>query len=145
MKRGFVVRLLLVLGLACFTGCATYDAPMPAANRLEGKQRFFVFANLNDNHGIAHQIAAALRVRGGTAEVGPMTMMPDDTQVVISYEDNWAWDFGDHLVHLQLTARDRKSRQPLGVVRFTSRVPARRAIGDVVGQLVDQLVVPPKK
>ena len=68
MTRRSAVFLVLALALSLFAGCSTDDSPLPVAGRLDGKKHFFVHANLNDNHGIAEQIAGALKIRGAQAE-----------------------------------------------------------------------------
>ena len=73
-------------------------------------QRFFIIHNPSDNHGLDHQIAAALQARGLKVEIGPLTMMPEATQAVIVYQDRWAWDFGEHLVYLQIEAREPQNK-----------------------------------
>src|SRR5690349_11607586 len=108
MPRLFVP--LLVLLALLLGGCTAYNAQVQRGRSLAGVQRFFVLANANDSHGLEHRIVAALRARGLTAESGPRTMMPENTQALITYEDHWAWDFGDHLVHLQLNVHDAETQ-----------------------------------
>jgi hypothetical protein len=127
--------LMLLLG-----GCVSYDRQVVPGRSLDGVKRFFVLSNQNDNHGLDHQIEAALKIRGNEAEVGPLTMLPDDSQVVVSYEDRWEWDFGDHLIFLQLTARDRRSADPIATVRFSAKIPKGKATPAVVGELIDRLL-----
>jgi hypothetical protein len=136
--------LLRVLSTACLAlllgGCASFDASVDSGRSLKGVQRFFVLSNLNDNHALDHQIAAALRVHGRTAEVGPLTMMPDDAQAVISFQDHWAWDFGEHLVFFRLNVRDPSASQSYASVTFSARVPLREAPAVTVKRLVDALL-----
>jgi hypothetical protein len=132
---------LLFAGLMTLLGgCVSYDRHVMSARGLDGVKRFFVLSNQNDNHALDHQIEAALKIRGNEATVGPLTMMPDDAQVVIGYEDRWEWDFGDHLIFLQITARDRRSTEPIAVVRFSAKIPKGRKTPAVVGELIDQLL-----
>ena len=142
MKRAFSAWSsgLLLSALLLLAGCVSYDKQAYAPKALDGVKRFFVLSNQNDNHGIDHQIEAALKIRGNEASVGPMTMMPDDAQVVLVYEDRWEWDFGDHLVFMQLTARDRRTNQPLSFVRFSAKIPKGKKTAVVVGELVDRLL-----
>ncbi len=143
MKRTFSARpagLLLAAGLAWLAGCATYDGQVMPGPGLNGAKHFFVLSNQNDNHAIDQQIVAALKIRGNDVDAGPLTMMPDDSQVIISYEDNWEWDFGDHLISLRLTARDRRSDQPLATVRFLAKIPRGKATPAIVGELVERLL-----
>ena len=103
-------------------------------------QRFFVLSNLNDNRALDHRIAEALKARGRTAEVGPLTMMPDDAQAVVSFQDNWAWDFGEHLVFLKITVRDPSASQPYAHVTFSARVPLHEPPAQTVDRLVGALL-----
>src|SRR3954470_13844759 len=105
--KNLLLRLFLVVSLAvALGGCATFDASVDSGRSLKKVERFFVLSNLNDNHALDQQIAAALRAHGRTAEVGPLTMMPDDAQAVVAFQDHWTWDFGEHLVFLRITVRD---------------------------------------
>ena len=137
----FLLRLLMVLALGVLLGgCASYDSQVDQGRSLAKIQRFFVVSNLNDNHGLDHQLAEALKARGRVAEVGPLTMMPDDTQVVVTYADRWTWDFGDHLVYLQLAARDAHAEQSFATVAFGAKVPLREPASATLGRLVDNLL-----
>ncbi len=129
--------LLMLLGL--LAGCASYDAQVERGRSLNGVRKYFVLTNLNDNHALDHQIAAALKARGYEAETGPLTMMPDDTQAIVSYQDHWSWDFGDRLVYLQITARDRKTNQTDATVQFSTRLPTLKPISGIVDELIEQL------
>jgi hypothetical protein len=97
MKRLF--PLPSVLGLLFLLGaCTSYDAQIDPGKNFTGLQKFFVVRNPSDNHGLDRVIASSLVARGFATETGPLTMMADDTQAIVTYQDNWAWDFGDHLV-----------------------------------------------
>jgi hypothetical protein len=137
MKRAILPSFLL-LALGLLAGCASYNASHQRS--LADIQRYFVRSNSNDNHALDHQIANALRSRGFTVETGPLTMLPDDTQAVISYQDHWTWDFGDHLVYLQLSVRDRRSIQNLATATFSTRLPTRTPTSGIVDGLVGKLL-----
>ena len=142
MKRAFSVWSagLLFGGLLLLGGCVSYDRNVVSSHGLDGVKRFFVLSNQNDNHGLDHQIEAALEIRGNEASVGPLTMLPDDAQVIITYEDRWEWDFGDHLIYLQLNARNRRTEQQIAGVRFSAKIPKGKAIPTVIGELIDRLL-----
>ena len=108
---------------------------MERGHSLTGVQRFFVVSNTNDNHAVDHRIAEALQAGGRTADLGPLTMMPDDTQAVVSYSDRWTWDFGDHLVFLKISVRDPRGAAAYGSVTFEASIPSRDAIPVIVGRL----------
>jgi hypothetical protein len=102
----WIVRLLgLALLLSLFSGCSTMNARRNPAVPLDQFKRFYVEQRLNDNHGIGERIAADLRARGYTATCGHLTMMPDNTEVLITYDARWSWDFRSYLINLDITAR----------------------------------------
>ena len=136
-----LARALVLLGLAlALGGCASYHAQMDRGRNLSKVQRFFVVSNLNDNHGVDHQIVEALKAHSREAESGPLTMMPDNTQAVITFQDHWTWDFGEHLVYFQLSVRDTESQQSFGTASFSAKVPLRENASVTIARLVDQLL-----
>jgi hypothetical protein len=135
-----LTSVLLLVSFVLLGGCASYDAQLMPGQNLDGAKRFFVLTNPNDTHGVGHQIVAALRARGREAETGPLTMMPDATQVMVTYEDHWSWDFGDHLVYAQVSARARDSNAPLSTARFSTRLPTRKSATDIVSAMVGRML-----
>ena len=139
--KTFLLRALLIASLATLLGgCASFDASIDSGRSLKKVQRYFVLSNLNDNHALDQQIAAALRAHGFTAEVGPLTMMPDETQAVVAFQDHWTWDFGEHLVFLRINVRDPAASQSYASVTFDARVPLREAPAVTVKRLMDALL-----
>ena len=139
--KTFLARLILILGAALLLGgCASFNASVDKGRSLQKVQRFFVVSNLNDNHALDRQIAAVLKDRGRSAETGPLTMMPDDTQAVVSFQDNWTWDFGEHLVFLKLTVRDPSAEQAYASVTFSARVPLHEKPAVTIDRLVGALL-----
>jgi hypothetical protein len=140
MKTSWLSILFLAGLTVLLAGCASFDATVEGGRSLKGVQRFFVLSNLNDNRALDRQIAVALKARGRTAEVGPLTMMPDDTQAVVSFQDHWAWDFGEHLVFLKISVRDPSSQQDYAGVTFNARVPLHEKPAVTVDRLVEALL-----
>ena len=133
-------RALILLGLGLLLGgCASFDAQVEHGRSLAKVQRYFVVSNSNDNHALDQLIAGALKARGFEAGAGPLTMMPDNNQAVVTYQDHWSWDFGDHLVFLKFAVRDPLSEQSFATVTFNARVPLRESTPEIVGKLVDRL------
>jgi hypothetical protein len=133
-------RLLLTLLIPLLLGgCSSIDTQIDRTKPLGSIQRFFVLANGNDSRALDRHIVNALRARGFTAESGPRTMMPDDTEAVIHYVDNWTWDFGDRLVYLQIGVRDQRSGEPIGSMQYSARIPGRQPVGEIITGLISQL------
>jgi hypothetical protein len=138
--KSLLTRVLLAAACALLLGCASFDASVEGGQSLQGVQRFFVVSNLNDNRALDHQIAQALRARGLVAEVGPLTMMPDDTQAVVTFQDHWAWDFGEHLNFLRINVRKPSQQQSYASATFSARVPLREPATVTLNRLVGTLL-----
>jgi hypothetical protein len=129
----------LILSLAGCTAINTHVEKEHALH-LATCRHFFVLSNLNDNHGVDQSIVRALKARGMDVESGPLTMLPDSAQVIITYDDKWAWDFSAHMVYLQLGAQDPQAARPFAMVAYQKSVALSTQLDDVVALLVDQLL-----
>lgn len=139
--KSFLFRICAIFGLALVLGgCASYSSQIEPGRSLKKIQRFFVVSNLNDNHGIDRLIADVLRARGREAEAGPLTMMPDNTQAIVTFNDHWNWDFTDHLTFLQIAVRDTKSEQTFASATFSAKIPLHEDFSETVARVVDQLL-----
>lgn len=94
--------LLLLVGLVA-GGCASLS--VDGQRNLGLQQRVFVEERLNDNLGIARTIAAELRLMNYDAAHGPLTMAPEDTQLLVTYDAREAWDGRQYLIELNLAVR----------------------------------------
>ena len=139
--KSFPFRGWLMLGMIFLLGgCASYTTQVDHGRSLKSIKRFFVVSNLNDNHAIDHQIVEALKARNLEADNGPLTMMPDKTQAVVTFQDHWTWDFGDHLVFLQISVRDTRSEQSFASITFSAKIPLHEDPSETVARVVDQLL-----
>ena len=130
--------LPLLLSVLLLGGCTSFQTETSAGG-LAGVQRFFVVRNLSDNRALDRHIAAALQARGFVAETGPLTMMPGDTQAIVTFQDHWNWDFGEHLYYLKLTVRKPESSEPLATVTYSVRIPRKETTAETVAHLVGRL------
>jgi hypothetical protein len=73
---------------------------------------------LNDNHGLDALIVRELQARGLQAESGPLTLMPRDVKVYLTYEDQWDWDLKNYLISFGMTARDATTDRLLASTRY---------------------------
>jgi hypothetical protein len=111
---------LLLFFLCLLTGCAstvtTQKAPKADLSHL---RHIFIEHRLNDNHQLDELIAQELRTLGYDATSGPLTMMPPETDAVITYEDAWTFDFTTHLTAFTLNVTDNRKHQPLAEGRYS--------------------------
>jgi len=55
---------------------------------------------------------------GYDASCGPLTMMPEKVDALLSYEERWGWDFRSYLIELRVELKDLKTPPTqLSVVR----------------------------
>lgn len=132
--------LLLLAALLLGSGCASYRIQPGSLSPAEPYQRFFVQANLNDNHALDRLIASGLQARGFEAEAGPLTMRPRSTQVVVTYQDRWSWDFGEHIVYLRIALHKADSPQPYASATFSGPISLSKDASRVVDRLLTQLL-----
>jgi len=139
-----MTRLCLTLFLALLLGGCSSNTKIDRSKQIGSVQRFFVISNANDSRALDRHIANALRSHGLTAEAGPKTMMPDDAQAVVTYQDNWTWDFGDRLMYLQITVRDARSNQPIANMEYGAKIPKKQPPAQVIADLVNRLLAADK-
>ena len=139
MKHPLLLPLAALLLVFMFSGCASYNASMKPGSDLSKYQRVWVKSNMNDNRGIGQFICNALRARGLESDLGPLTMMPRNTQAIISFTDSWTWDFKDHMIRLELSLKDAKIDFPIATASYTDPFSLREAPDEVAAKLVNKL------
>ncbi len=92
---------LLTLALAItLAGCSSVSTRKVV--ELDRFQRFYVERRLNENNHLDELIVAELQRLGREASSGPLTMMPPKTDVLVTYDARWTWDFKTYLIELNL-------------------------------------------
>jgi hypothetical protein len=129
LTRGTKAFLVLV-GAAALAGCSTMSTrSLPKAD-IGHYKHIFVEHRLADGYGIADEIARQLSEMGYDASSGALTMMPNNAELVVSYEDMWTWDFNTYMIEIDISVRSARNDRILAVghyVRpglFISRPPA---------------------
>jgi hypothetical protein len=108
-----VTALLLSVVVLLLTACSsldTYHVPSADLSRIHS---YFVVHRLSDNHHMDDTIVEHLRSLGYEASAGPMTMMPQRTEAVVTYRDEWAWDFRTYLIQLEMEIRQAHTNRPI--------------------------------
>lgn len=114
MKQFLV--LLVVLGLA--TGCASFSSWKNPSVQLQTRKHFYVESELADGHNLHTTIATELRAMGYNVSSGFLTMMPPDTDALVSYTSRWTWDFTTYIIELDMQIRDPKTGKILATVYY---------------------------
>ena len=80
-----------------------------------------------------------MKARGYEASCGPLTLLPDNTQAIITYEDRWAWDFNNYLIELRLEMRENFTGKPLATGHYHQASALTKSPPEVVRQILDPL------
>lgn len=101
MKLRLSLSCLLVLATAlAAVSCSSVSTRKVVS--LDRFQRFYVEKRLNENYHLDELLVAELQRLGRQASSGPRTMMPENTEVLVTYDARWTWDFKTYLIELDL-------------------------------------------
>ncbi|MCE2862681.1 MAG: hypothetical protein RIR76_349 [Verrucomicrobiota bacterium] len=129
--------ILLALLAGLFSGCSSVNSRQVV--ELGRFQRFYVERRLNENNRVDELIAAEIRARGHIAGSGPRTMMPEDTQVIVTYDARWNWDFKTYLIELNLEFHTVFPSKKLADAQYYQPSLTPKAPPDAVRELVGRL------
>jgi len=136
VKSIFLLAVLLASVLGG-TGCSSVSARKVIA--LDRFHRVFVERRLNDNHRLDEHFVAALQRLGYQASSGPLTMMPEKTDALLTYDARWEWDFQSYLIELTLEVHTVHPRKKLADARSHQPTMTPKSPAAVVRNLVDRL------
>lgn len=104
---------------------------------------FFVERRLADNNKVYEAIVAELRSRGFEASAGPLTMMPQNAEAIVSYHDEWAWDFRYYLLELEVRIRSAHREQTLATGIYRQPTPISKSPVQVINTIFNQILTTP--
>jgi len=129
--KAFVPLLVL---LALLSGCASASTRQVVS--LDAFRRIYVEQRQSDNNRVDQMIVAELQRLGRTASSGPMTMMPDNTDAIVTYNDRWEWDFKTYLIELTIEVHTAKTRKKLADGRYHQPTLKTKPAPAVVSELL---------
>ena len=127
------------MGLAVLlSGCASVSTR--AVTSLAPFKHIFVIHRLADDHHLDELFVGALQRAGHDASSGPLTLLPDNADAVLTYEDRWEWDFKTYLIEVTFEVHTARTEKKLADGRYYAPSPKSRPPAEIVGELVDSLV-----
>jgi hypothetical protein len=133
-RRAFCLGLLPLLA-----ACGHIDTKTAEHVDLTKYQHIFVSRLLTDGHGVADIIAHELRHRGYDALSGPLTLRPANTEIVVTYVDDWNFDFTYYMIQIDLQVSDAHTGSLLATgVYFKPSVVGRSPV-QMVDAVLDKL------
>jgi hypothetical protein len=122
------------------TGCTSVDSFSTAKTDLKQFRRLYILTAANDSNHLAQLLANEFIRRGFVAEAGVRTMMPEDTQLTVSYEADWNWDFRTYLMRLDLSVRDAASGKELARGHIFHPGVTGKSPEKMINELLDSLL-----
>ena len=132
---GWLVLLLL-------TGCST-SASARKVVPLDRFNRVYVERRLNENHRLDEVFVSELQRLGREATSGPMTMMPENTDAVLTYDARWEWDFKTYLIELTFELHTVHPRKKLADARYHQPAIKTKSPDEVIRDLLVRLFANP--
>jgi hypothetical protein len=129
---------LLTLTLA-LTACSTFNIHRESGANLTGLKKIYVERRLADGRGLDQLIAQELQRLGYDASNGPLTMMPDHVDAVVSYVDQWNWDFSLYMIELDIEVSDPRTNKILATTRYFRPAMAGKSPAAMVQTVIDPL------
>jgi len=120
-------------------GCSNLSTEHPSTIDLRKYRHIHVDHRLNDNHEIDLLIVRELQRLGHTTSVGPLTMVPENADAIITYEDEWTYDFTTHMISLEVTIRDAHTDKKIGTGRYYRPSITRKTPAEMVHAVITSL------
>lgn len=101
---------------ALLAGCSTISARKIIP--LDRFQRIYVERRLNENHHLDEIFVSELQHLGREASSGPLTMMPENADAILTYDARWEWDFKTYLIDLNFELHTVHPRKKIADARY---------------------------
>jgi lysyl-tRNA synthetase class I len=128
---------LLAVCVLLFSGCASIETRKVVD--LSQFKKIYVEHRLTDDRRVDEMIVQELTKLGYQASRGPLTMLPDHTDAVLTYEDRWEWDFKTYLIEFNVTVRTARTNKKLADGRYYQPTPNSKAPAEVVSKVITPL------
>lgn len=142
MSKAFLI-ILLVFGFC--TGCTRITVRVPPTLELDRFHRIFVVRPFNENNHVDEIFVDELRLAGKVASSGPLTMMPEDTDAVLTYDARWTWDFRTYMIDITAELHTAHTKKKLADARYYQPTVRPRPAEAAVRAIVTRLFPTPAK
>jgi lysyl-tRNA synthetase class I len=139
LAQPFTRRLLTLVMFSALVlaGCSSIETRKVVD--LSRFKHIYVEHRLTDDRRLDEMIVQELLRLGYDASRGPLTMMPDNADAVLSYEDRWEWDFKTYLIELTVNVRTARTTKKLADGHFYQPTPNSKPPAEVVSKVLTPL------
>ncbi len=113
-----ILAVIALAGLVLLAGCSQVSTRSIPKADIGSQKHIFVERRLADNYGVAEEIARQLRAMGYDVSSGALTMMPVGTELVVSYDDMWTWDFTTYMIEIDIQVRSARTDKIVAVGHY---------------------------
>lgn len=132
-------RFALIAAFTALAGCATLDVDSGDPERLAAAERFYVEKLPADERGIEHAIARELRELSYDATSGPRRDELENVDVLVTYQDRWAWDITMYMRRLDIQFRDPGTREAWATGTAERGSLNRKAPGELSREILEPM------
>ena len=123
--------------LALFAGCSSLNTR--SVVNLADFKHIYVEHRLTDDHHIDEMFVHELQLLGHDASCGPLTLLPDNADAVLTYADRWEWDFKTYLIELTVELHTARTEKKLADGSYLQKTPKSKPATEVVHELLASL------
>ncbi len=137
---------LLFLALAAYFAAGCAQISREGHGDLSRFRRVYVEQRLNDNIGAHRMMVAELKALGYEADSGWLTMMPETTDLVVTYDVRETWDFRPYVIELNADVRPAKDyNRIVANAHYFRPGLTNKKTEEMVHELITKLFPPAKK
>ena len=123
--------------LALLAGCTSLNTRSVVS--LADFKHIYVVHRLTDDHHIDELLVRELQQLGHEASCGPLTLLPDNADAVLTYADRWEWDFRTYLIELTVELHTARTEKKLADGTYLQQTPTAKPPAEVVHELLAPL------
>ena len=129
----------LIACMLLLTACSHLSIQRDAGVNVVHFKKIYVEHRLADGRGVDQLIVQELQGLGYDASSGPLTMTPTDTEAIVTYEDEWNWDFTLYMINLDVQVRNARTGKVLATARYGRPAMSGKSPARMVQAVIDPL------
>ncbi len=130
-------RFLLLASALLLAGCGSVETRKVMS--LAPFKHIYVERSLTDDRHLDEMIVQELIRLGYESSRGPLTMLPDNADAILTYDHRWEWDFKTYLIELRVAVRTARTSKKLADGSFYQPTPNSKSPAEVVSRVLTPL------
>jgi hypothetical protein len=130
---------LLIASAVLLTACSSLSVQKHDGASLTRFKKIFIEHRLADGRRLDQLIAQELQRLGYDASSGPLTMAPEGVEAVVTYDDEWNYDFTLYMIDLTVQVRDGRTGQILVDASYHHPSMSGKSPAEMVQAVIDPL------